>query len=166
MLGQYVLKTAVWVYDIDNFRFYTALLTDPSVLPTLQTRLHQDESYELDLLLNNHNGRAWYTVLCLSSKDAHGHKAILCQLHNIDARKKRERSLIEQASTDALTGLLNRRGFSDTIQPLLDAQQNMLVFYIDLDGFKMINDSLGHNVGDLVLVQVAKRLHECELRFY
>ena len=140
-----------------------ALLTDPSVLPILQKNLHQDKNYELDLLLNNQNGRSWYRALWFASKDTYGHKTILCHLHNIDSRKKRELSLIEQASTDALTGLLNRRGFSETVQPLLDAQQKMLVFYIDLDGFKMINDSLGHTVGDLVLVQVAKRLHECEL---
>lgn len=66
-----------------------------------------------------------------------------------------------QAHTDALTGLLNRRGLAVTVGPrlaLCTAQQPMAVFLLDLDGFKPINDSMGHEAGDLVLQGVAQRL--------
>jgi len=78
------------------------------------------------------------------------------------AKQKAEEKLQHQALTDELTGLPNRRLLSDRlIQTLALAkrEQNVIgVLYIDLDGFKMVNDSLGHRVGDLLLCQVTERL--------
>jgi len=66
------------------------------------------------------------------------------------------------AQHDPLTNLLNRRGFSDYMQTLLYGEQHKdyysLLFYLDLNQFKGINDSLGHTVGDQILVSVSKRL--------
>lgn len=65
------------------------------------------------------------------------------------------------AHTDALTGLPNRRGLSDALQrvlPASSAERMTAVFLIDLDGFKPVNDRLGHEAGDEVLVGVARRL--------
>lgn len=65
------------------------------------------------------------------------------------------------AHTDALTGLPNRRGLSEVLQRSLlrvTAQRMTAVFLLDLDGFKPINDRLGHEAGDEVLVGVARRL--------
>ena len=70
--------------------------------------------------------------------------------------------LLEQARTDALTGLPNRRHLADQLERELARfqQENRLIalLYIDLDGFKLVNDSLGHAAGDLLLCEVAKRL--------
>jgi diguanylate cyclase (GGDEF)-like protein len=70
-----------------------------------------------------------------------------------------------QAITDALTGLLNRRGFYQSLESALAridrSGQRMAVLYLDLDGFKRINDSLGHDAGDQVLCQVAEKLKTC-----
>jgi diguanylate cyclase (GGDEF)-like protein len=70
--------------------------------------------------------------------------------------------LLEQARTDALTGLPNRRHLADQLQREVDrfqqGNQLIAVLYIDLDGFKLVNDSLGHATGDLLLCEVAKRL--------
>jgi len=63
------------------------------------------------------------------------------------------------ANTDPLTGLLNRMGFLDLAANLENAEGGTL-FFIDLDGFKVVNDSQGHLAGDQVLRDVARRLRE------
>lgn len=68
-----------------------------------------------------------------------------------------------QSVTDSLSGILNRRGFFDTARSLVrDATPDLpvSVFLIDIDHFKTINDSYGHQVGDQVIRNVAKSLHE------
>jgi len=79
----------------------------------------------------------------------------------IDNARLYER-LIHQAGHDTLTGLLNRFTFESRLQDALHmARKNgrpLAVFFLDLDQFKQINDSLGHRVGDLFLKQVASRL--------
>ena len=65
------------------------------------------------------------------------------------------------ASTDPLTGLLNRRGFNDVLESHIAGTGTSAILYIDLDGFKAINDSGGHDLGDHVLADVAHRLHGC-----
>jgi diguanylate cyclase (GGDEF)-like protein len=135
-----------------------SLTSASDFLPELKKNIARQNRYEADLLLKTLNGNAWFRASFTASTDASDNIAILCQLHNIDERKKRELVLFQQAHTDSLTGLLNRRGFTESIQPMLDEHYNTLIFYIDLDGFKMINDSLGHAVGDLVLKEVASRL--------
>ncbi|HSC82465.1 MAG TPA: EAL domain-containing protein [Pseudomonas sp.] len=73
--------------------------------------------------------------------------------------------LESQAVTDALTGLYNRRGFHQALETALSridrSGKRMAVLYLDLDGFKRINDSLGHDAGDLVLRRVAEQLKNC-----
>ena len=70
--------------------------------------------------------------------------------------------LAHQARHDVLTGLPNRLSFDDRLRDAVSAAsangQTLSVLYIDLDRFKQINDSLGHRVGDLFLIQVAARL--------
>lgn len=130
----------------------------PNILQDIQRSIALNNNYEADLLLNSVSGNTWFRASFTASKDSSNSFGILCQLHNIDRRKKRELKFVEQAYSDSLTGLLNRRGFTNSMQPILDEKQNTLIFYIDLDGFKMINDSLGHAIGDLVLIEVANRL--------
>lgn len=70
----------------------------------------------------------------------------------------------QQANTDALTGLLNRRGFVQAMDERFKQGGNsaeMSVMFLDLDGFKPINDTYGHDVGDNILIEVAKRLGTC-----
>lgn len=73
--------------------------------------------------------------------------------------------LEHQAVTDSLTGLLNRRGFYQAVEGILLRSElsgiPLVVLYLDLDGFKRINDSHGHDIGDRVLLWVAEQLKEC-----
>jgi len=70
-----------------------------------------------------------------------------------------------QAVTDPLTGLLNRRGFYQTVETLLlrgeRTDRAWVLLYLDLDGFKRVNDSLGHDAGDRVLRWVSEQLKAC-----
>jgi diguanylate cyclase (GGDEF)-like protein len=73
-----------------------------------------------------------------------------------------ETQLVEQARTESLTGLPNRRHLVEQLEFELKRTQRekwaIGLLYIDLDGFKLVNDSLGHGIGDLLLCEVAKRL--------
>ncbi|MGB8955557.1 MAG: GGDEF domain-containing protein, partial [Tumebacillaceae bacterium] len=95
---------------------------------------------------------------------------LLVQLYQkVENRLKREKELseqyYEQLITDQLTGLPNRILFQEHLTAALQAaRQNktrLAVLFIDLDRFKYINDTLGHKVGDLLLMQVVERLLSC-----
>ena len=69
-----------------------------------------------------------------------------------------QRLLAERAATDELTGLANRRTLIELLERDFQPQPDTVLFYLDLDGFKAINDEHGHSAGDAVLVEVARRL--------
>jgi len=92
-----------------------------------------------------------------------GFNRMLAELRQRDqAKREAEARLQHMALMDDLTGLPNRRLLSDRLsQSLAKArreQRMVALLYMDLDGFKLVNDSLGHNVGDVLLNQVALRL--------
>ncbi|WP_412734379.1 diguanylate cyclase domain-containing protein [Krasilnikovia sp. MM14-A1259] len=77
----------------------------------------------------------------------------------VRAQHQAQRQLTFHAEHDALTGLLNRRCFQARLERLLDsADGGVALLYLDLDGFKTVNDTAGHEAGDAVLVAVARRL--------
>ncbi|MBI5924006.1 sensor domain-containing protein [Aquabacterium sp.] len=84
---------------------------------------------------------------------------------DISVLKAHQRELAEQARHDSLTGLPNRRAFGERLgQALARARRNpqtLGVLYVDLDGFKGVNDRYGHAAGDKLLAEVAKRLLTC-----
>lgn len=64
------------------------------------------------------------------------------------------------ASRDALTGLLNRSGFMVALKKAMSEHKTGVLLYIDLDKFKPVNDTFGHDAGDAVLIQTAERLKQ------
>nr|WP_242698616.1 EAL domain-containing protein [Alteromonas sp. 5E99-2] len=76
--------------------------------------------------------------------------------------KQRTEEIFELSHIDPLTKLCNRTAFSDNLKLLINAcalnDSTLAVLFVDLDGFKSINDSHGHGIGDKVLIETAKRL--------
>jgi PAS domain S-box-containing protein len=89
---------------------------------------------------------------------------LLAVFSSITERKKLENELHQLAFFDKLTGLPNRRLFLDRLNQLIRFshlnQQSFALFFMDLDNFKYINDSLGHEAGDKLLIQIAQKLKE------
>lgn len=85
--------------------------------------------------------------------------------HDITNIKRAKEQLFYQATHDILTGLANRALLFDRVDNIIQhasRHENLFaIFFVDLDRFKLINDSLGHNIGDSLLKAVAKRLEDC-----
>lgn len=92
-------------------------------------------------------------------------RTLTCIIRDITQRKNAERKLHKLAYFDQLTGLGNRDLFYKDMEEHFESLQSEFclscLMFLDLDGFKNINDTLGHDAGDLLLKESAKRLHDC-----
>lgn len=93
-------------------------------------------------------------------------RTLTCIIRDISHRKTLERKLRHLAYHDRLTGLANRELFHEDLQAAFaaldkDKSSKFAVLFMDLDGFKQINDTLGHDRGDELLVETARRIRDC-----
>ncbi len=120
-------------------------------------------SFELRLQMQN-SAELWVYVVVSIEKTSEDNYEFRLILTNISDRKVYENELNRIAKYDALTNLPNRTLLSDRLYQAmavaLQHKQPLAVLYIDLDGFKVINDKYGHEVGDQVLILLAERMHK------
>lgn len=95
-----------------------------------------------------------------------GRPAVMGTARDVTERKKVEQDLVHSAYHDALTGLPNRSFFMDRLRQAVASNNSagtapFALLFLDLDRFKLINDSLGHSFGDRLLTAITKRLHTC-----
>jgi diguanylate cyclase (GGDEF)-like protein/PAS domain S-box-containing protein len=104
----------------------------------------------------------WIGIRIVNLFDDPDIAGMVVNIHETTHRKDAERELAHQALHDALTGLPNRALFTDRVEQALrrDRRSRLdpAVIYLDLDGFKAVNDSLGHDAGDLLLCEISRRL--------
>jgi diguanylate cyclase (GGDEF)-like protein/PAS domain S-box-containing protein len=111
-------------------------------------------------------GEFWVQSQITDLKDVPEVAGVVVNFRDISERRELEERLVHQAFHDALTGLPNRVLFASRIDHALGAQQRdpaavSAVLFIDLDDFKVVNDVLGHVIGDEVLVEAGRRIAEC-----
>lgn len=110
--------------------------------------------------------RYWEQLVITAIKDANGDvNGYLILGEDISIRKRYEQQLLRQANYDILTGLPNRMLAMDRLKLALAQarrdQSEVGVMFLDLDNFKHINDTLGHDAGDTLLVEAARRVSSC-----
>ncbi len=113
------------------------------------------------------NGNTVWASWSVSSASESSEKSnLIFQIQDITDKKLAEEKLQYEATHDALTGLPNRAFFMQRLEnALLKAQENprykVSILFIDLDRFKIVNDSLGHLMGDQLLIGISERLRDC-----
>jgi len=118
----------------------------------------------LELPAVRKDGSSLIVELRMSVLELHGQKMFSAFLHDISERKEAEARREYESRHDMLTNLLNRRSLLETL-PIAQARaarngKSMALLFIDLDGFKAVNDDFGHDAGDTVLRAVASRLQD------
>lgn len=134
------------------------LLVDAVPLPDLLASLPPVEPRGHDLELATARGLRTFRVELrrVAGKDDVPH--VLASLYDVTTQRSERAELIRLATTDVLTGLANRHGVLQDAQARAARGEHYDVLYIDLDGLKQLNDSLGHHVGDLALEAAARRI--------
>lgn len=129
------------------------------ILQSLQERQH----WRGDMLLQQGNKQFWASLAIAPIRDDKGDVGnYVCAMQDISFIKESQRKMEQLAYYDVLTGLANRSYFRDQLRKAIAMSSrgyyHFALLYFDLDEFKRINDTLGHDAGDELLKEVARRL--------
>ena len=136
----------------------------PAFYQTMWACIHRDGSWRGDVWNSHKNGSLFLVCETVTAlRDSHGRVTnYVAVLFDITEAKQAEEKIQHQAHHDPLTGLPNRSLFMDRLRHQIAyahrQDKAFAVLFIDLDGFKTVNDELGHEAGDDLLKQVAARL--------
>ncbi len=135
---------------------------------TAEVQRHRGRRFSIELRLLAKGGHDLWASLHCSHFDDPGQTGtcLIYQLHDISSRRLAESRLQHIAFHDGLTDLANRHYFQQRLAVAVercrqDAGKRFAVMFLDLDRFKLVNDSLGHVAGNHLLREVARRLVEC-----
>lgn len=153
--------------DIENFNPKMFLSASQSnELVGLFEHLAQDKMWQGELVGLRGNGEEFYLDLIVTTfREPNGLQPCFAWLFSdISERKKAAQLIKYQANNDSLTGLANRNALFKQIQSLITSDSltpGFSFMLMDLDNFKQVNDTHGHDKGDALLVQVVRQICEC-----
>ncbi len=128
-------------------------------------RLHREQHLSTEAQVNTASGVRWHSMNIERSPDpVTGGRGYMISEVDITEQREAQQRVQELAYSDTLTGLHNRafllNELSSRIKAASAAETNVAILFIDLNRFKVINDSLGHHVGDALLVAISRRLQD------
>lgn len=150
-----------------NPRVLASGKTPPETYPVLWQALERQGTWCGELWDRRKDGSIYPKWACISAiRDPSGEIVnYFASFVDITERKIAEDRIQQIAHHDALTGLLNRFSLEDCLQQALHAarreNRKLAVMFLDMNRFKIINDTLGHHIGDLLLIEVGRRLVTC-----
>ena len=125
----------------------------------------EDAHQRVTLQAIDRAGRLLSVEVSLTATRVAGRWELTAFGHDVSERREFEARLRAMALSDGLTGLANRRGFMEALEKAVSRHARgsppMALLFLDLDGFKQINDAHGHHIGDLALQTFARRLEGC-----
>lgn len=143
-------------------------LTDATEIERIRTALLNYESVKAELIFYRKEGtRFWVDLNTVPITNEQGRVThFVSVMREVTERKQVEEQLRRNAFHDSLTGLPNRLLFMERLTHTLGHAKRQpgylfAVLFLDLDRFKVINDSLGHMIGDKLLIEIARRLEAC-----
>jgi diguanylate cyclase (GGDEF)-like protein/PAS domain S-box-containing protein len=150
-----------------NPRFRSSGRHDNAFYAAMWTRLQTTGVWKGEIWNRRKNGEIYPESATITAVrgDNNAVSHYVATLHDITERKAAEEEIHQLAFFDPLTALPNRRLLQDRLEQALAtssrSQHHGAVLFIDLDKFKQLNDTLGHDYGDLLLQQVGQRLQHC-----
>ena len=153
-----------------NPKILSSGLQSPEFYKKMWDTLNTSGSWDGEICNRRKDGKTYIEWLSIKLvRDKNGNISnYVATFSDISARKAEEERMSCLAHYDTITGLPNRNLFTDRLrQALAQARRDkrsLAVMFLDLDKFKPVNDTLGHNIGDLLLEEVATRLQTCMQR--
>ena len=148
-----------------TMQFFTAESAD-KVSAAINDAVQLGKSHDLELEMLTAKGRPiWVHSVSRVTREGGQVTKRTSVIQDITERKNAEAMIWQQANFDTLTGLPNRRMLRDRLEQEIkksdrDGRQ-LAVLFIDLDHFKEVNDTLGHDAGDTLLIEAARRIRHC-----
>lgn len=131
--------------------------------PYFDRALAGERSTRDDIRYDENDDRIWRATYIPDVRDD-AVVGFFVMSQDVTEQKRKEKSLIDRALLDPLTGLPNRAALVEKLAEAVDSaergQTDFSLFFLDLDGFKRVNDEYGHDLGDELLCQVAERLRQ------
>jgi len=155
-------KSTADLIDSSIIKLFSKYSNDISILSVLSSGM---DVKNREVYFREEQEPAMWLSLSTKTLVLEKEKVICTALLDVTEARELSHQLSYQATYDDLTGLVNRREFEDRLQEIIDSASELktenVLCYLDLDQFKVINDTCGHMAGDELLRQLSQVLHRC-----